>query len=85
MPTTVVLLRGGPNPDEARELIDFLLSKEVEGRMASAGAHMPLRAGVETPPNIRGLGELRAMAVNYATVAAQLEGVEPWLRKWVGL
>jgi iron(III) transport system substrate-binding protein len=85
MPTTVVLLGGGPNPKQARALIDFLLSEEVERRMANAGAHMPLRAGVETPPGVRDVSTLRAMAVDYETVASKMEQIEPWLRDWVGL
>lgn len=85
MPTSVVLLRGGPHPDSGRRLVDYLLSAEVERRMAEAAAHMPLRAGVPTPANVRRVSHLRAMEVDYARVAAEMERIQPWLRSWAGL
>lgn len=85
MPTSVVLLRGGPHPETGRRLVDYLLSEEVERRMAEAAAHMPLRAGVPTPANVRRVSHLRAMEVDYARVAAEMERIQPWLRSWAGL
>ena len=85
MPTTVVLIRGGPNPQNGKRLIDFLLSSEVEQRMAESAAHMPLRAGVSTPPNVRSVSTLRAMQVDFAKVAEAMERIQPWLRGWAGL
>ncbi|HEV8321819.1 MAG TPA: extracellular solute-binding protein [Myxococcota bacterium] len=85
MPTSVVVLKGGPHPDDARRLVDFLLSAEVERRLADAAAHMPLRAGVPSPPGVRRAGELRAMTVDFARVADAMEADQPWLREWVGL
>jgi len=85
MPTVVLRLRGGPNPEAARRLIDYLLSAEVEVQMAESAAHMPLRADVSHPENIRAVGELRAMEVDYADVARRMEEIQPWLRRWSGL
>jgi iron(III) transport system substrate-binding protein len=36
IPTTVALVKGGPNPDDAKRLIDYLLSAEVEGQLYDA-------------------------------------------------
>lgn len=85
MPTTVVMIRGAPHAEPAKKLVDYLLSAEVERRMAEAAAHMPLRAGVATPPNVRRVSDIRAMAVNYAQVASEMERIQPWLRSWAGL
>ncbi len=85
MPTSVVLMRGAPHPPAARRLIDYLLSAEVERRMAERAAHLPLRAGVPLPAGMRSAAELRAMPVDYAAVAAQIEAQQSWLREWVGL
>jgi iron(III) transport system substrate-binding protein len=85
MPTAVVLIRGGPHVQAGRQLVDYLLSADVERRMAEAAAHMPLRAGVPTPPGVRPVSALRAMAVDYARVAAVMERIQPWLRQWAGL
>lgn len=85
MPTAVVLLRGGPHPEAGRRLVDVLLSEETERRMAESAAHMPLRPGVATPAGVRSTGEIKAMTVDYARIAEEMERIQPWLRRWAGL
>jgi iron(III) transport system substrate-binding protein len=85
MPTTVVLMKGGPNPQAGRKLIDYLVSETVEAAMSRSGAHMPLRAGVPAPEGVRPMGEVKAMAVDYGAVGETMERIQPWLREWVGL
>jgi iron(III) transport system substrate-binding protein len=85
MPTSVVLMRRGPHPEAGRKLIDYLLSAEVERRMAEAAAHMPLRTGVPTPHNVRPVSTIRTMNVDYATLAREIQRIQPWLRAWAGL
>ena len=85
MPTVVVLIKNGPHPDNAKKLIDCLLSAEVERRMAESAAHMPLRAGVPTPENVRAVSDLKPMQLDYRAVAQTMERIQPWLRQWVGL
>lgn len=47
---TIALVKGGPNPENAKKLADFLLSKKVEGLLAaSKSAHIPVRADVPGP------------------------------------
>ena len=85
MPTSVVLLRGGPHPAAGRKLVDFLLSPDVEGRLARSAAHMPLRGGVPVPPGGRSIEDLRAMQVDYGQLGEVMERVQPWLREWTGM
>ncbi len=85
MPTVAVVLRGAPHPEGARRLVDYLLTPVVEKAMADQAAHMPLRPGVPTPPSVRPVSEVKAMRVDLAEVAAAMERIQPWLRKWVGL
>jgi iron(III) transport system substrate-binding protein len=85
MPTVAVLIKGAPHSENGKRLIDCLLSADVERRMAEAAAHMPLRAGVPTPRNVRPLADIKAMPVDYGTVAQTMERIQPWLREWVGL
>jgi iron(III) transport system substrate-binding protein len=85
MPTSVVLMRGGPHPDAGRRLVDFLLAPEVEERLAASAAHMPLRPGVPVPANVRNVSEIRSMEVDYRRLATEMERIEPWLRQWRGL
>lgn len=85
MPTAVVRIRGGPNPEAARRLIDFLLSARAESMLAAQAAHMPLRADVERPGQVRGVGEIRAMQVDFAAIAREMARIQPWLRTWAGM
>jgi iron(III) transport system substrate-binding protein len=85
MPTVAVLMEGAPHGDNGKRLIDCLLSGEVERRMAETAAHMPLRVGVPTPRHVQPLSDVKAMPVDYRTVAQTMERIQPWLREWVGL
>jgi len=85
MPTAVVLIKGGPNPDAAQRLAAYLLSAAAEEQMARAAAHMPLRSGVPAVAGVRAVETIRPMKLDYARVAAEMERIQPWLRQWVGL
>ncbi|MFL5340008.1 MAG: extracellular solute-binding protein, partial [Gemmataceae bacterium] len=48
IPNTVALIKGAPNTDGGRRLIDFLLSAEVEAKLAANASHqIPLNPQVE--------------------------------------
>jgi iron(III) transport system substrate-binding protein len=50
LPNTVMLIKGGPNPENGKKLIDYLLSHEIEAKLAASGSvQMPLHPGVNTP------------------------------------
>jgi len=85
MPTSVLMMKGSPHPEPASKLIDYLLTRDVERRLAESAAHLPLRAGIPTPPNVRPATSIRTMQVDYGKVAAELDRIQPWLREWVGL
>jgi iron(III) transport system substrate-binding protein len=53
LPNAAVLVRGGPNPENGRKLIEYLVSRETERKLAFADcAQIPLHPGVETPKEI---------------------------------
>jgi iron(III) transport system substrate-binding protein len=84
VPNAVVLIAGAPHPDTARKLIDYLLSKQVEAKLArSDAAQIPLHPGVEGPPELRPIDKLKTMQVNYAEIAAKLQAIQPFLKRWV--
>ena len=83
MPTAVVLMNG-PHPDAGRALVDWLVSAEVDKRMAQLAAHMPLRADIQVP-GVRSASSFRSMQVDYARLGDEMERIQPWLRQWVGL
>jgi iron(III) transport system substrate-binding protein len=73
IPNTVAQVAGAPHPEEARRLIDYLLSPEVELALARApGAQIPLRAGLPWPDALPPRATLRVMEVDFERVADHL-------------
>ncbi len=84
VPTAVVLIKNGPHSARGRELIDFLLTPQVEKALGERAAHMPLRKELHVD-GVPDLGGVRAMKVDYAELASEITRLEPWLRQWAGL
>ncbi|WP_456380333.1 extracellular solute-binding protein [Hydrogenimonas sp.] len=84
VPNAVVLIKGAPHPVQARKLIDYLLSKETERKLAFADcAQIPLHPGVKMPEGLEPIDSLRIMHVDYARVAEKLIEIQPALKRWV--
>ncbi|MBI4558479.1 MAG: extracellular solute-binding protein [Candidatus Hydrogenedentes bacterium] len=83
IPNTLSLINGGPNPEGARKIFDFLLSVDVQKMLAQSCAQAPLTSGVETPTNVLSLEEVVPMLVDYRAVAERLEALLPELKAWV--
>lgn len=74
IPNTVALVKNGPNPENARKLIDFLLSDEAEEILAShPRGHTPLKPGIEQPSGFPALNEIRTMAVDFDAIGLLVE------------
>lgn len=81
IPNTLALVRGGPHPNEGRRLIDYLLSREVEAKLARSGSRqMPVRDTVSVPPDMSPLRDVRGMKVHPIDVAQQMEPSSAWLK-----
>lgn len=84
LPNAVMLVKGGPNPGNGKKLIDYLLSRETERKLAeSDAAQIPLHPGVPTPESVRKIEEIRPMKVDYAELARALQTIQPMLKDWV--
>ena len=82
IPNTLALIKGGPNPEAGKKLIDFLLSKEVERMLAfSDSGQIPLRDDVPRPEHVPHLREIKAMPVDYEEVADQMEPMGRFLQE----
>lgn len=85
VPNAVVLINGAPHPENARKLIDYLLSKETERKLAFADcAQIPLHQDVEMPKDMRPISEIKTMQIDYSEVATKLVAIQPYLKSWVG-
>jgi len=85
LPNAVALIKGSPHAENGRRLIDYLLSKETERKLAFADcAQIPLHSGVEIPPEIRRIEDIKTMRVGYADLARKMEEIQPFLKEWAG-
>lgn len=86
VPNAAVLIKGGPHPEAARKLIDYLLSRETERKLAFADcAQLPLHPGVQIPAELKAIRDIKVMQVDYAQVARKLVDIQPFLKSWMGL
>ncbi len=85
VPNAVVLIAGSPHPEFGKKLIDYLLSKETERKLAfSDAAQIPLHPDVSMPPQLRPIQSIKVMKVNYTAIATKLQAIQPFLKSWVG-
>ena len=74
IPNTVCLIKNSPNPENGKRLIDYILSKGVESKLAYSGSlQIPLRPNVPKPPEVPTFGSFRTMEVNFEDVAGKLK------------
>ncbi|MGA1825399.1 MAG: extracellular solute-binding protein [bacterium] len=74
IPNTIALIANSPHPEEGKQLIDYLLSKEVESRLATMdSAQIPLRKGIAVPAHVKTIENIRSIKIGYDTIAQNLE------------
>ncbi|MCA1561638.1 MAG: extracellular solute-binding protein [Acidobacteria bacterium] len=86
MPNMVSLIANAPHPEEARRLIDYLLSADVERQLAQSEAvQIPLHAGVPGPKNIPAIDTFKPMTLDYTKAASRVKDVTGRLAGILGL
>lgn len=74
IPNTVALIKNAPHIEEGKKLVDYLLSREIESRLAfSESANMPVRDGVKKPSHIPEFSSIRAMDSDYYKIAENMK------------
>jgi len=83
IPNSVAMIKGAPHPEAARKLIDYILSAEVEEKLAHAtSAQIPLRPGVRKPDHVKVPGaDFRAMTADFEKAADEYEKRQDYLRE----
>ncbi len=84
MPNALSLIINSLNSQNGKKLIDYLLSRETEAKLAKSCAQMPLIAGTDVPENVPSLDKIVAMKIDYEQTASTLEKIQPWLKTWIG-
>jgi iron(III) transport system substrate-binding protein len=82
MPNALSLIKGSPHTDNGEKLMDYLLSRQTESKLAASCAQMPLIAGTEVPDNVPSLDKIKSMKIDYEETADKLEEIQPWLKEW---
>ena len=86
VPNVVVLIKGAPHPELAKQMIDFLLARQTESKLAFADcAQIPLHPGVKMPPELKSIDQIKVMQVDYAKVAKKMIEIQSFLKSWMGL
>ena len=83
LPNTLGLIKNAPHREAAKKLIDYLLSAEVEMKLAKGpSAQIPLNPKVDAGElRIKTPASIKAMEVDYEAVAKSWEEVQTFLRK----
>ena len=82
IPNTVALVKGAPNPEAGKALIDFLLSPEVEAMLAKTRSiQIPLNPAVQAPENVPGLDTIAAMNVDFDAVGAAMPRSSAYIKE----
>jgi iron(III) transport system substrate-binding protein len=81
IPNTLALIKDSPQPKEAEKLLDFLLSPEVERKLAEGpSAQIPLQPGVEASSRVKTAAQVRAMEIDWSAAAAKWEETARFLQ-----
>lgn len=84
IPNTVALIKGAPNPEGARKLIDYLLSAEVEEKLAKGPSRqIPLnpKVDVELAEMMAPALKARALPVDFGKAAERWSEVQTFLNR----
>jgi len=82
IPNTLAIIRGGPNPEQARKLVDWLLRPEIEARLAAGpSAQIPLNPECEAEVRVETPRTIRAMQADFDAAAEKWDTAAAFLRE----
>jgi iron(III) transport system substrate-binding protein len=81
IPNTLSIVKGCPHPQQARTLVDYLLSPQIEEQLArSASAQIPLHPDAQGTDRVEAPSTVRAMEVDFTAAAKRWDAVSKFLR-----
>jgi iron(III) transport system substrate-binding protein len=82
IPNTLALIKDSPHPKEAEKLLDYLLSPDVERKLAKGpSAQIPLQPNVEASKQVKTPAQVRAMEVDWSAAAAKWDTAAQFLKE----
>ncbi|MBA3483884.1 MAG: extracellular solute-binding protein [Pirellulales bacterium] len=80
IPNTVSIIKGCAHPDEARKLVDYLLSADVETALAKGPAgQIPLNPKVDVETKVETPKTIKPMAVEFDAAAAKWDAAAKYI------
>jgi len=82
IPNTLAIIQGSKHVEEAQQLVDFLLSPQVEEMLAAGpSAQIPLNSDVKQSPRVESPQTIRAMEVDFEQAAEQWNTAAKFLQQ----
>jgi iron(III) transport system substrate-binding protein len=83
IPNSIAMIKGCPHPENAKRLIDYVLRKSVEERLAKGpSAQIPVRGDVPRPDYVKSAEDLVTMDLDWDRVADSVEEFKKWFDDW---
>ena len=80
IPNTLAIIKGSPNADRARQLVDHLLSPAIETRLAEGpSAQIPLNPNVETKSRVTTSRTVKPMQIDFEAAAEKWDTAAEFL------
>lgn len=84
LPNAALLIKSGPNPENGKKLIDYLLSPSTEEKLAIADcAQIPLQAFAKPPSEVPSIHGLKTISVDFGKAGEKLQSIQKDLKKWL--
>ncbi len=84
IPNTLAIIKGGPNPEAAKKLVDYLLSAKVETALAEGpSAQIPLNKNLDIPLRVETPRTVKAMQVDWSQSLEQWDPAAKFLRETI--
>lgn len=81
IPNTLCIIKGCPHPENARKLVDYLLTPAVEIRLAKAeSAQIPLNTKVDVELRVETPRTVKAMPVDFAAAVKHWDAAAAFIR-----
>jgi iron(III) transport system substrate-binding protein len=82
IPNTLAIIKGSPNAAAARRLVDYLLSPEVEAKLAAGeSAQIPLNPACKAKPRVETPPKIQAMKVDFDKAAEKWDAAAEFLKE----
>jgi iron(III) transport system substrate-binding protein len=75
------VVKGGPNPENARAFVDFLLTREVQYQFAELNYEYPLVAGIEPAADVKPVSEFKLAQVSMRDLYDELDETQALIQK----